>query len=833
MAEKIEFDIKVTKDELNEALLNGAASAKGLTKSLDDISKKNPFAPLSKSALEMSSLLKTDNSLLASLNKTLTNTSSKALDSSKKIDSLTDEINLVAYESKKTKEALAVLGQETGKVGGLFGKLGEEFKKAGSSFIGNIGANVVSSVFNSLKYAIGSTVDEARTFSRAIAEINSTLPRTSKLTKDQELSLARLSEQFGTSPTEQARGFFEVVSNGVEDAATAFDVLKNANNAALSGLVDVNTATQVITTTFNAYKAQGVSVAEVTDTLVAVTQASGAKFEELSSSMGRVTNVAAQSGVSIGELGGTIAFLNARSLTTEQAITGLAGALNSISSVKAGSDAANTAARLGIEFSAAAIKSKGLAGVLEDISIKTKGNIKDLRSLFPEQRAANAVIAIATSKFDEYRAVVDKVTASQGEASRAAGIIKESFDFEVDQLTNSFNELAISLGQKLAPLLPFLTGSVKAFASVFKTFSADSPIDALNTKLEKTNAIIEQLQSGSKAGLAKLGIDASVLSNEKLNLLLQEQIAIRDSVNQKIKESSQIEASSAAASPLVDTTLDQSVIDARRESFNQLAIARTEFDAFNAQLDADSKALSFETRQEELDALIEFEVAKIDASLQAEIEKTKLIQDEKARRDALDTIEFKKATQVRKLDAKRDLDGKKAQLALEQTFQNQKNAIISSSFGLASALAKDGSKTQFFIQKAAALAEIALARGKAIGLIPAQTALIPYPASLAASAQLLANANIQAGIGAATVAATAIKGFANGGVVGGATSGPDDQVATVRTGELILNAQQQKSLFDAINGGNLGGGGDVVVQIDGREIARATRNQIRSGFILA
>ena len=743
---------------------------------------------------------------------------------------LEDALRGAESQAKKTEKAI-------GGISDSFKSAGKEISLLKASFIGNLGANVVTGAFNGLKNILGSVVDETRSFSRAIAEINSTLPRTSKLTKDQELSLARLSEQFGTSPTSQARGFFEVVSNGVEDAATAFDVLKNANNAALSGLVDVNTATQVITTTFNAYKAQGVSVAEVTDTLVAVTQASGAKFEELSSSMGRVTNVAAQSGVSIGELGGTIAFLNARSLTTEQAITGLAGALNSISSVKAGSDAANTATRLGIEFSAAAIKSKGLAGVLEDISIKTKGNIKDLRSLFPEQRAANAVIAIATSKFDEYRAVVDKVTASQGEASRAAGIIKESFDFEVDQLTNSFNELAISLGQKLAPLLPFLTGSVKAFASVFKTFSADSPIDALNTKLEKTNAIIEQLQSGSKAGLAKLGIDASVLSNEKLNSLLQEQIAIRDSVNQKIKESSQIEASSAAASPLVDTTIDQSVIEARRDAFNQLATARAEFDAFNAQLNVEQRTLEGTLRQEDLDSLIAFEKQKTDAVFQAEIEKTNLIQDEKARRQALEAINIKKQLANQKLESKRDLDGKKAQLALEQTFQAKRGEVIASGFGLASAVAKDGSKAQFLIQKAGALAQIAVSRGLAIGAIPGQVAALPAPLVPAASAKLLAFANIQAALGAATVAASAIKGFANGGIVGGefngASGGGDNTLITARKDEMFLNGPQQATLFKAIESGNIGGNGDIVIQIDGRAIARAVRDQIKGGFQLA
>lgn len=49
--------------------------------------------------------------------------------------------------------------------------------------------------------------------------------------------------------------------------------------------------------------------------------------------------------------------------------------------------------------------------------------------------------------------------------------------------------------------------------------------------------------------------------------------------------------------------------------------------------------------------------------------------------------------------------------------------------------------------------------------------------------------------------------FASGGIVG-ATTGPDNTIATVRTGEMILNATQQKHLWELANGKN--GNGAVV-----------------------
>ena len=48
--------------------------------------------------------------------------------------------------------------------------------------------------------------------------------------------------------------------------------------------------------------------------------------------------------------------------------------------------------------------------------------------------------------------------------------------------------------------------------------------------------------------------------------------------------------------------------------------------------------------------------------------------------------------------------------------------------------------------------------------------------------------------------------FATGGIVGGGSTSGDNMLARVNSGEMILNGSQQKRLFGAINGGNLGGG---------------------------
>jgi TP901 family phage tail tape measure protein len=716
----------------------------------------------------------------------------------------------------------------------LFGEMNNQLSLVKATFVGTFAANLVAKSLSAISGGFRDAIQSTREFSRAIAEINSTLPANSKLTDEQAKRLATLSEKFGTSAASQARGFFEAVSNGVEDTAVAFNILSAANNAALSGLVDINTATRLITTTFNAYKAQGVSVAQITDSLVSVTQLSGAKFEELAQSMGRVTNVAAQSGISISELGGTVAFLNARSLTTEQAITGIAGAIGDIS--KPTKEAAAEAARLGIEFNATALKSKGLVGFLQDVTEKTNGNITSLRTLFGDQRSANAVVAIATSKFKEYADTVDKVAASQGEAARAAKTIKESLDFKLDQLSNQFNGLAIAIGSKLTPLIEAATNAIIGLKQVLgeSGVSVDENVNKIKKLGEEYNGNVDKVKRLTKEleSFKAIGADGSAaIAQEQLNKTLERQNQIL-AERQRLRTKAPVDAP-AGTDPTTPEPRQVEAEKLERESLNRIAVLRAEFNQSQAQIKLDQQTQLGVLQQDELARVIEAENALINAKYAAELEKTKLIQDAATQRAAIEEIDLKKRNDRQKNQDNRDKAAFSAKIALERNLQQQRGQIIGQGFALASELAKDGSKTQFLIQKAGALAQIGIARGLAIAAVPSQVAAIPYPANLAAAAQLTAYANIQAALGAATVAASAIKGFATGGIVGdGASTGGDNTVIKARKGEMVLNAEEQKSLFDAIRTGSFGVG-DIVVQIDGREIARATRNQIRSGFVLA
>lgn len=205
---------------------------------------------------------------------------------------------------------------------------------------------------------------------------------------------------------------------------------------------------------------------------------------------------------------------------------------------------------------------------------------------------------------------------------------------------------------------------------------------------------------------------------------------------------------------------------------------------------------------------------------------------EKARQDqaaniakAIETLskaEEQMTVAIREVEQMPDISDKFEPSALDQfaaAYQRNAETIqetsqaLSSSFGsvasMYEAMANDESKSEEERAKAAQAAkrwsalQIAANAGTAVAKGVASAMDTPFPANIGAIATTLAA--ILAAI--AQAKALAAEGHAQGGVVGGykgATMGPDNTVINARKGEMVLNANQQRQLFDIANGGSMG-----------------------------
>lgn len=86
---------------------------------------------------------------------------------------------------------------------------------------------------------------------------------------------------------------------------------------------------------------------------------------------------------------------------------------------------------------------------------------------------------------------------------------------------------------------------------------------------------------------------------------------------------------------------------------------------------------------------------------------------------------------------------------------------------------------------------------------------------------------VGAGLGTLATMISTIQGYSNGGIIGGATTTGDMQLARVNAGEMILNNSQQARLFDLLDGGAAMIGntqGKVDFRISGQNLVGTLRN---------
>ena len=119
------------------------------------------------------------------------------------------------------------------------------------------------------------------------------------------------------------------------------------------------------------------------------------------------------------------------------------------------------------------------------------------------------------------------------------------------------------------------------------------------------------------------------------------------------------------------------------------------------------------------------------------------------------------------------------------------------------------------------VALIGAKQGEALASGTASAASLPFPANIAAIASVIATIT--------ALFASFAGSFANGGIIGGATTIGDFNIARVNKGEMILNGSQQGKLFSMLNSNGFysassDGGGSVHFKIQGKDLVGVLSN---------
>jgi hypothetical protein len=485
-----------------------------------------------------------------------------------------------------------------------------------------------------------------------------------------------------------------------------------------------------------------------------------------------------------------------------------------------------------------------LGKTLQGTSGKLANLVPELRSLTAEQLKAGDAAEIINSKFagaaasqiDTYSGRINRLgNAYEDVQKQIGGLIANNslLNSALELITEAFDEAT----QKISDYRIEQERSKNGFQE------SEESLTQLSREYENLTEKIEALQS--KGDALPGGLDS--LDTSRLQLFSKQLAALETQINNaaiEVKVNDIKAALNNATEGGKTEVVDQEILNARaklnEEILNldrQLALEKQNIleESANATIEND-----LIRQQEELQRITDFSIAKAELDFQLREQEIIRLQEGEDEKLALRKLygekelaleKIKNDSRIKSLNATREAERKSSaeRIALQQATASTITGIVGAAANLSVLLTREGSKEQFYIQKAAALAQAIVATNLAMAM--ANT--VPPPGNIAAIAAAKANG----AIAISGIVASTLKGFQEGGIIGGegqgATNGPDNTIFKGRKGEMVLTAEDQSMLLNGIRNGSLGGGGDIVIQIGEEVVFRAVRNQIKKGYKLS
>ena len=252
----------------------------------------------------------------------------------------------------------------------------------------------------------------------------------------------KLSMETGADAAALNDAVYQAISAGA-DTAEAVNLVATAAKAAKGGFTDTETAVNGLTNVLNTYKMATSEADELANKFLVTQNKGKTSFGELAASIGNVAPTAQSVGMSIDELLSSVASLTANGISTSAAMTGMKAALSNIIAPTA--QAQKMAEELGIDFSAAALQSKGWAGFLDEIAEATDGDTAKMSKLFGSVEALNSVLILTGNGAGLFNDTLEEMATNTTALEDAYSIMADSLSTDMDKLKASAKVLGSSI----------------------------------------------------------------------------------------------------------------------------------------------------------------------------------------------------------------------------------------------------------------------------------------------------------------------------------------------------------------------------------------------------
>jgi TP901 family phage tail tape measure protein len=262
---------------------------------------------------------------------------------------------------------------------------------------------------------------------------------------------------------------YDVASAGFGETAELTDVLKASQLGATGGFSDLATVADATTSVLNSYGLESDKAAKLIDGFIQTQNDGKIVVDQYAKQIGRIAPIASGAGIGIEELNAAISSVTAAGVPVESTFAGLRQVIASIQ--KPTSEASKIAEKLGIDFSAAALNSKGLSGVLEDIVKSGGSSAENLSKLFGSVEALTAIQPLLNDGLVSFNKNLENQAKAQDVAAKAAFQAQNTIQGQLQRLGAAFTNLTTEgseFGIAIREVIKITAVTVEALKSAFE-----------------------------------------------------------------------------------------------------------------------------------------------------------------------------------------------------------------------------------------------------------------------------------------------------------------------------------------------------------------------------
>lgn len=370
------------------------------------------------------------------------------------------EVDKLGDTAKQTSKETDGLGESNKKTGEETEGLGEKADKAAAGVAAlAVGA---ASAAAAMSAAAAAAIRVSSEFETAYAKTQTIMDQNEVSADQMRNQILALSEDSAMAASNVSEAVYQAISGSVA-TKDAVGFVDKANKLSVAGFTSLNNATDILTTTLNAYQLEASKVAGVSNVLIQTQNLGKTSVDELASTMGRAISTGSAYKVNLQNLSTAYVELTRGGIATSEATTYLSGMLNELG------DASSNVGRIlqektGKSFGQLMSDGWSLADVLQVLRDYTNGDAEALMGLWSSQEAGKASNAIMTQGIEDFNGVLaqmnQEMEGTTGTTDSAYQTMTNTSDYIDRRFKNSIQNLGIAFGDKLRP---GLDGAKKLF----------------------------------------------------------------------------------------------------------------------------------------------------------------------------------------------------------------------------------------------------------------------------------------------------------------------------------------------------------------------------------